>query len=77
MTLYFFDVTDTGVTLVDDEGTEAADLSAARREAFTTLGAIAKDELPDGDRREFVIVIRDGDGPRMRALLSLRVERLR
>ena len=34
----------------------------------------SKDKLPDGDRRNFVIAIRQGDGPGiLTALLSLRV----
>lgn len=77
MPLYFFDVTDNGEGLPDTEGTELADLEAAREEALATLGEIARDRLPDGDRREFVIKIRDGDGALMRASLSLVVEKFR
>jgi citrate lyase beta subunit len=75
MPLYFFDVTDNGRGLPDTEGTELADLEAARQEALATLGEIARDKLPDGDRREFVIRIRDGDTSLMRATLSLVVQR--
>jgi hypothetical protein len=75
MPLYFFDVTDNGSGLPDTEGTELADLEAARQEALATLGEIARDKLPDGDRREFVIKIRDGDTSLMRATLSLVVQR--
>src|SRR4051812_16769076 len=71
MPLYFFDVTDNGRGFPDTEGTELADLEAARQEALATLGEIARDKLPDGDRREFAIKIRDGDGALMRATLSL------
>jgi hypothetical protein len=39
-----------------------ADLEHARAEALEALGQIAKDELPDGDRREFKIVIRSEVG---------------
>ena len=73
---YFFDITDTGVTFDDDSGIELADLPAARKEALKTLGGIARDELPDGDHREFVIVVRDGDGAKIRASLTLQVDRL-
>ena len=49
----------------------AADLKAARFEALD----IAKDELPDGDVRSFVIDIREGEGPIvLTASLSLRVK---
>ena len=76
MLRYFFDVTDTGIVSADDEGTELASIEEARREALQTLGEIARDELPDGDCREFVITIREGDGPViLTASLSLRVER--
>jgi hypothetical protein len=77
MPRYFFDVTETGKVSIDDEGLELASLQDARREALQALGGIARDELPDGDRRQFVIEIREGDGgPLLRASLSLRVEQI-
>jgi hypothetical protein len=75
MPLYFFDITDNGKGFPDTEGTDLADLETAREEALATLGEIARDRLPDGDRREFVIKVRDGDGALMRATLSLVVEK--
>jgi hypothetical protein len=76
MPLYFFDITDTGKTWPDSEGTELASLEEAREEALRTLGEIVKDKLPDGDHRNFLIEIREGDGaPLLSASLSLRVER--
>jgi uncharacterized protein DUF6894 len=76
MPLYFFDITDTGKTWPDSEGTELASLEEAREEALRTLGEIVKDKLPDGDHRNFLIEIRQGDGaPLLSASLSLRVER--
>jgi|tagenome__1003787_1003787.scaffolds.fasta_scaffold19964288_1 hypothetical protein len=76
MPLYFFDVTDTGKTFPDDEGTELADLEEARTEALRTIGEIAKDKLPDGDDREFLICIREENGvPVMTVALTLHVER--
>ena len=72
---YFFDVRDGGVVQVDSDGTVLADLQEARHEALATLGGIAKDELPDGDMREFMISVRDGDGRiHLRASLVMRVE---
>jgi hypothetical protein len=73
---YFFDVTDTGKQLLRDrEGTELVDLEAARREALETLGGIARDELRDGDDRDFVIELREGAGPvLLRVSVSLRLE---
>ena len=76
MPRYFFDVTDSGETSRDSDGVEFPSLEAARQEALKTLGEIAKDELPDGDRREFSIRIRDGERSLLRASLSLNVETL-
>ena len=76
MPRFFFDVTDSGNVSIDDLGIELPSLEAARREALQTLGEIAKDELPDGDHRQFSIDIREGDGAAiLSASLSLRVER--
>jgi hypothetical protein len=58
MPRYFFDVTDTGDSSRDSEGVEYLSRKEARQGALQTLGQIAKDELPDGDRRKFVIQIR-------------------
>jgi len=59
----------------DDEGTELANIEDARREALETLGGIARDELPDGDHREFVIHVRHRSERVLTASLSLRVEK--
>jgi hypothetical protein len=76
MPRYFFYVTDTGNVSIDDCGTELPSLEKACEEALRTLGEIARDELPDGDRRQFTIDIREGAGPPvLRASLSLHVER--
>jgi hypothetical protein len=75
MPLYFFDVTDTGRTSHDNRGMELPSLIEARREALRALADIAKDELPNGDYRDFTIHIRENDGPPLlTASLSLRVE---
>jgi hypothetical protein len=76
MPRFFFDVSDSGRGFPDTEGTVLADLEHAREEALETLGQIAKDELPDGDRREFTIDIRSEAGQiLLTASLSLRVDR--
>jgi hypothetical protein len=41
-----------------------ANLEEGRQDALRTLGEIVKDKLPDGDRRHFLIDIREGDGAR-------------
>jgi hypothetical protein len=76
MPTFFFDVTDTGQRFPDAAGTELPDLKAARLEALNTLAQIARDKLPDGDYRDFVIEIRDRERRRLlTASLSLRVRR--
>jgi hypothetical protein len=74
MTRFFFDTDDSGKRMRDEEGTQLASLEEARAEALTTLAGIAKDELPDGDHRDFSITIRDETGREyLTATLSLRV----
>ena len=77
MPRFYFDFVDGRETGEDAEGIDLPDLTAARESALETLGEIAKDELPDGDHREFAITIREEGGkPLIRATLSLQVERL-
>ncbi len=72
MPLFYFDISDTGRLIRDDEGTELVDPEAARAEAIGVLPDIARDELPDGDRREFMSEVRDVSGRIIfRAKLSL------
>lgn len=76
MPRFFFDITDNGRVERDLEGTEFPDIEGARKDAMSTLVEIAKDELPDGDARDFVIDIHDGDSkPRITVTISVRVER--
>jgi hypothetical protein len=75
MPRFFFDIADGPETGVDDEGLEFPDLESARANALATLGEIARDELPDGDHRDFQIAIRDESGQvLLTATLALRVE---
>ena len=75
MPRYYFDISDGPETGVDDEGVEFPDIGAARATALRTLGEIARDELPDGDRRDFQISIRDEAGQiLLKATLALRIE---
>jgi hypothetical protein len=62
MPRFYFDVTDTGRVFRDTEGSEFQSLEHARKEALATLGGIARDELPDGDVRDFVIRLRSEEG---------------
>jgi flagellar hook-associated protein FlgK len=72
---YFFDIEDGARTFVDKEGTELDDVEDARDEALETLGEIAKDKLPENDRRDFVLTVREGGRKVLTATLSLRVHR--
>jgi len=76
MARFFFDLVDGGDRYPDVDGTVLADLEHAREEALQTLGQIAKDELPDGDQREFTIDVRSDAGQiLLTASLSLLVQR--
>ena len=75
MPLFYFDIHD-GVCLIrDDKGTELPDRHAARNAAISVLPGLARDELPDGDRRQFSSEVRDASGKVIfRATLSLATE---
>ena len=62
MPRYYFDVHDGERFTRDEDGLELDDIDAARREATQTLSDISGDGLPDVDRREFVVGVRDGEG---------------
>ena len=75
MPRYFFDSVDTGRSFADTEGTSLQNLEEARQEALHMLGNIARDELPDGDVRDFAVNVRTETGPiLLTASLLLRVE---
>ena len=56
---YFFDTHDGARFTRDDEGIELKDLEAAKAEAKKALPDIVKDEMSDGDRRAFVVIVKD------------------
>jgi hypothetical protein len=75
MPRYYFDIYD-GENLIRDEiGVQLDDTDAAQQEAVRALPTIARDCLPDGTQRDFVIEVRDETKrPILRAKLSLTVE---
>ena len=78
MPQYFFDYKDGTRDFPDDEGAELPGLKEARAEAMRAISGIARDEMPDGDRRDFQISIREGSGPVVMVVsLALRVEHKR
>ncbi|MBV9556184.1 MAG: hypothetical protein JO254_03825 [Pseudolabrys sp.] len=58
MAKYYFDVQDHGSNK-DDIGTECASLEEVRRAALRYLPDIAREDMPDGDRRTFSLVVSD------------------
>ena len=59
MTHFFFDIDDGENHVTDSHGLDLADKEAARREAISILPDVAREELPDGDRRTFICKVRD------------------
>lgn len=75
MPRYFFDIDDGENQFRDDDGMEMPHLEAAGAEAVRVLPDVAREVLPDGDRRAFVSVVRDETGDVVfRATLSLVAE---
>ena len=75
MPTFYFDISDGNRRIQDDEGTELSDIHAARNQAICVLPDIARDELPDGNHREFSSVVRDASGKIIfKATLSLAAE---
>jgi hypothetical protein len=75
MPQYFFDYVDGTRAYPDDEGAELPGLKEARAEALRAIGGIAKDEIPNDDRRDFQISIREREGPVLMVVsLALRIE---
>jgi hypothetical protein len=72
---YFFDTSDGTVFIRDREGIEFESLEAAKAEAKTILLEVAIDELPDSNRPDFVVSVRDETGQVvLRIALSLAVD---
>ena len=75
MPRYFFDIDDGERQDRDDVGQDLPDLKAARDAAIEVLPDIARDVLPDGDRRDITSSVRtDHGGVVFRAKLSLTAE---
>lgn len=75
MPRYFFDIHDGEDFRPDREGLDLDDLEAAKAEAKKTLPDIVKDDMPDGDRRDVTVDVKDVAGRIVwRVTLSLVVE---
>ena len=72
MPRFFFDTFDGEFSAQDDTGLELPDLEAAQREAQAALSLMARETLPAGNYRTFVMNVRDETGKSVfRAALSL------
>jgi hypothetical protein len=77
MPRYFFDIRDGEHVAPDRIGVDLDGLEAATAEAKRALPDIARDEMPDGERRDFTIVVKDEAGRALvQVTLSLVVESL-
>ena len=75
MPRYFFDTYDGHRFVPDEEGRELEGFQAAKDEAQRALPEMARDELPDGDQKAFVVSVRNEAGRViLRVALSLVVE---
>ena len=75
MPRFFFDIHDGKAFTPDRVGLDLDGLEAAKDEAKKPLPDIVKDEMPDGDRRDFTVYVKDVAGQIVwRITLSLVVE---
>ncbi len=74
---YFFDIYSDGKLAPDEFGLELESFDEARDQAISILPDIARDELPDGEKHDFVCEVRAAEGQMVyRAMLMYRGERL-
>lgn len=75
MPRYFFDTYNGDNFIPDEAGIELEDIEAAKLAAQAALPEMARDKLPDGDQRVFIVSVRDEAGQVvLRVALSLVVE---
>jgi hypothetical protein len=73
----YFDTNDGDRIIPDEEGYDLAGIEEAKAEAVKALPDMARDGVPGGDYREFVVDVRDAAGHRvLRARLTLVIEGL-
>ena len=78
MPRYFIDTDDGDKLHIDDEGQILLSEAVARLFALDALPDMARDKIPDGDRRTFVVGVRDEAGEVFyRATLTLKGEWVR
>lgn len=62
MPRFFFDTFDGRSFAADEEGQELASVGDAKAQAQRAVVDMARDELPDGDHRSFVVSVRNETG---------------
>ena len=62
MPRYFIDTSDGDTFVHDDVGYDFSDVGAARDAAQVALPDIAREKIPDGEKRAFCAFVRDGTG---------------
>lgn len=62
MSLFFFDTYDGDTRVRDTDGMDFPTPETARLQGLEALPDMARDKLPDGDRRDFIVDVRDGTG---------------
>ena len=77
MPRFYFDIHDGDDFIPDHEGIDLEGVEEAKAEAVNTLPDMARDGLPEGDSRDFVVIVRDEtDRPVWRVRLALVIEPL-
>jgi hypothetical protein len=77
MPRFYIDIHDGDDFIPDHQGIDLEGVEDAKAEAVNTLPDMARDGLPEGDSRDFVVTVRDEtDRPVWRVRLSLVVEPL-
>ena len=77
MPRFFIDTSDQKRFVRDEIGIECKDVEAAKTAAVDALPDMARQELPDGDDRVFLAIVRAGDGAALlQCALSLTVTSL-
>lgn len=78
MSRFFFDFKDGSDLMRDDVGLELAGVAEAQAEAIRALPGIVRDEVADGDDRDFEIDVRDeGEHLLLTVSLTLRIRQVR
>ena len=62
MPRFFFDTEDGDAFIKDEDGIECDNVQKAHDLAMTWLPDIAKDKMPDGEVRDFIVTVRNESG---------------